>query len=262
MGVYLNPEYFQTIHYYFFCLGIFSLTSAFLFSSFGVLTYLFMVFYVANSAISWYISWFLHGRMQRIFYIKTWKYASVHVVLTLWSAGLAVMMWYLFADIYESFMSSIVMINFFVLFLGAMWYAISRFRFVEKFFEWQDREKMKDARGAVMSFRDSKGLKLVDDDTMNEYEFGKDDRLDHLFLIAKKEKSRGNQVEMADAVRDLEMGMTENRLDELLRKAEKLKKEQMSATDQQLLKTYETLIDGYRKKIVRYQQLFEQKIKK
>jgi len=93
MGVYISPRYLQIIHYYFFALGVVSFVAFVLFWGQGIFPYLFIAFYVAHSAISWYVSWFSHGRMREIYVMNTFRYAGSHIILTVLSGGMMVMFW-------------------------------------------------------------------------------------------------------------------------------------------------------------------------
>ena len=84
MKLYLKPEYFQTIHYYFFSLGVFSLTTALMFTEYSIYTFIFVGFYVAHSAISWYMSWFMHRKMKLVYIIQRSSYIVNHMVLCSW----------------------------------------------------------------------------------------------------------------------------------------------------------------------------------
>ena len=90
MALYVKPEYFQIAHYYFFSLGIFSLTTALIYWGNGIYPIILAAFYVAHSVISWYMSWFIHHRMVDVFIINMKKYSISHLILTVWAGHKAV----------------------------------------------------------------------------------------------------------------------------------------------------------------------------
>jgi len=254
MGIYVKAEYLQIVHYYFFSLGIFSLTSAFLFWDYTIYSYLFVGFYILHSAISWYVSWVMYTRMQEVLIIKSRRYALSHIVLTLWTGGLAVVMWLLFEIEYESMMTSLLMINFFVIFLGGIWYIIGKFKVSEKYFEWQDRGKLDSARRAVMDFRETNKLKVVEDWIVDEYSWGSNESMDRLFIQAKRRRDEGDVRGFAEAARGIEMGLCDERLSDIDRKMSKMRKEEKP--DEKLLKTYQDIAIKYRKEISEYDKHF------
>ncbi len=259
MGFYIGPEYFQTIHYYFFCLGIISFISVFLFWGYGIYSYIFLLFYIVHSAISWYVSWFMYARMRQILIINTMRYAASHVLLTIWSGGLALAFWYMYSAHYEAVLTSFLMINFFATFLGMIWYMLSKFRFMERIFEWQDRKELKKARDMMMAFREEKKVRLVDDELLNGYEWGSDSKIDRLFIQAKRQHEAGERL-FAETIREIEIALCDLRIRYLENKIEEFeKKVALSGTDRRLLNTYRNLIRSYRKKIMDYNRLFYSK---
>ena len=78
-----------------------------------------------------------------------------------------------FAAEYEAIITAFLMVNFFVIFLGMLWYLIGKFKVAERFFDWQDRNKLNIGRDMVMRFREKRGLKLVDDETRRGYRLGR-----------------------------------------------------------------------------------------
>jgi hypothetical protein len=252
MGLYIRPEYFQTVHYYFFCLGIFSLTSSFLFATYNAYSYLFMAFYVVNSAIAWYMSWFMHTRMKTIFVIRMGRYAASHVLLTVISGGAAVLMYWIFQIEFEAVMTAFVMINFFVIFLGLMWYAIGTMKIASRFFEWQDRGRLQIGREMAMRYRTKGGLKLVDDETIRDYRWGGSAAIDQLFMQVKIKSEKGE--DFSDAVKEIEMKLSETRIQELEGKVENLKKKVEGKEDEGLLQSYMGVIKSHERSMMDYEK--------
>jgi hypothetical protein len=262
MGLYISPDYFQTIHYYFFCLGIISFTSVFMFWGYGLLSYLFIAFYVAHSAISWYVSWFMYTRMRKIFVINTFRYALSHTVLTIWSGGLSVLLWYISAEYYGTVLTAMLMINFFAVFLGAMWYVLSKLKFIDMFFDWMQSGDLRKAKTIMIDFRKRNKIKLVDDDIIEEYSWGSDTRMDRLFLEAKKQQEEGLDKVLPETIREIEVALTELRIRDLEKSIREMDKAVISETEKQLLKTYHNLIKSYTTKISEYDQVFYSKFPK
>ena len=251
----LKPEYLQTIHYYFFALGMFSLVSAATFSDLSVYSYLFIGFYGTHSAVSWYVSWAMHRSMREVIVINSGRYALSHIVLTVWSAALAVLMWFLFDVNYEYLMFSLISVNFFALFLAGLWLALARMRLLQRFVSWQDRKQLDASREAVAEFRRKAKLYLVDDDMLLGYAWGSDRRIDGLFGDAARLNQAGDRKGFAGKVRELEIAICEMRMREL---EEEIRVLGTPAGDEerQLLKHYQELSVTYRRRIVEYEKEF------
>ncbi len=258
MGFYIKPDYFETIHYYFFSLGIFSLTTSFLFTSYNAYTYIFMTFYIINSAISWYMSWFMHTRMKAVFVIRTGTYAATHVLLTVFSGGSAVFMYAYFQLEFESIVTSFIMINFFVVFLGFMWYILGALRISQKFFDWQEKGKLEIGMSMVMKCREKMGVKLVDDKTLRSYKWGTNPEIDQLFMDVKRKSEKGE--DFTAIVKRLEMKISEIDILELEAKMTKLgSSEKLEDTDKRMMSSYEALIKSHEKNMLEYEKALYKK---
>ena len=257
MGLYIKPDYFQTIHYYFFSLGIFSLTTSFLFTSYNAYSYIFMAFYVVNSGVSWYMSWFMHTRMKAVFVIRTGSYAASHVILTLFSGGMAVGIYWLFEIQFEAIITAFIMINFFVLFMGLMWYILGTLKVTERFLDWQDKNKLEIGKDLVMKLRERKGVKLMDDDALRAYKFGTDPQIDRLFMEAKMKSENGE--DFLETARQIEMRMGELKIGELQGKVENISKGELSTAEKELLSSYRSLIKSHEKGMLEYEKALYKK---
>lgn len=256
MGLYISPDYFQTIHYYFFCLGIISFTSIFMFWGVGIFSYLFIIFYIAHSAISWYVSWFMFIRMRKIYIINTFRYAISHTILTIWSGGLSVLLWYVAAEYFEAVLSTLLMMNFFAVFLGVIWYVLSKWKLIDSFFDWMQSGDLRKGKAVMHDFRKKNRLSLVDDGVIDEYLWGSDNRIDRLFLQAKKQRDEKLEEVIPDTIKDIEIALTELRIRELEKRVSEMEGAAISATEGQLLITYRNLIKSYTHKISNYQDNF------
>ncbi len=263
MGLYLAPEYFQTIHYYFFCLGIISFSSMFMFWSLGIYSYIFVAFYAAHSAIAWYVSLFLFSRVRNVFVVNTWRYVINHVVLIVFSVGVAAGMWYLSYAIsysfFEAVLTSLMEVNFFAIFMGMSWYILSKFRFVERLFDWIRSGDLRKARGIMLEFRKKNGLRLVDEDIVHRYSRGTSGKIDALFMQAKLQHDNKEMNQLPGTMRHIETALAEERIGELEKKIRDIESGTVSGTDRQLVKTYQNLILSYTKKMTDYDEAFKKK---
>ena len=61
MGFYIPASWLQGIHYYYFCIGMFSFASSVMFGAYPGYAMIFVVSYVLNSGVCWYLSWWVPG---------------------------------------------------------------------------------------------------------------------------------------------------------------------------------------------------------
>ncbi len=260
MKLFLRPEHFQTVHYYFFSLGMFSLTIAFMFPLDSVFSFIFISFYTLHSAIAWYMSWFLHRRVKAIYIIQNARYIANHAVLTVISGGLAVAFYYVFSADFEAMMTSIITVNFFVVFLGFMWYAMGAMRVAEKFFEWQEERKLQIGRDMVLRFRKRRMIDLLDEEAIKGYKWGTDSSMDQAFMDVKVKSESG--ADFGDEVKRVELGLSELKISELERKIQNLETGDVSQSDMDLIKTYREAIKTQRRRMMEYEKRFYERFEK
>ncbi|UCD02686.1 MAG: hypothetical protein JSV63_02755 [Candidatus Aenigmatarchaeota archaeon] len=254
MKIYIKPEYFQIIHYYFFSLGMFSLTIAFTVPLSDIYSYLFISFYIIHSAISWYISWFLYKRVSAIYIIHGTIYIFNHVVLTLLSGGSAVFFYYAFRIEFQAMMSSLITINFFIIFAGFIWYFLGLTKVIERFFEWQEGWKLREGRKAVMKFRKKQGLFLTSEDVVKTYKWGTDSTIDSALMSIKRKAGEG--IDFHEDVKALEIKLAKNRMSEMHERIVKLETGEMSESDRDLANSYLRAIKVLEKRIMDYEKRF------
>jgi hypothetical protein len=260
MKLYIRPEHFQTVHYYFFSLGMFSLTIAFMFPLDSLLSLIFMSFYAVHSAIAWYMSWFLYKRVKALYIINSKSYITHHVILTLLSGGLAVAFYCIFAANFEAMMTSVITVNFFVIFLGFLWYLMGAMKIAEKFVDWQEARKLQVGRDMLFRFRKRRMIDLLDDETIKSYKFGTDSTIDQLFMSIKMKSEMGE--DFGDDVREAEVKIAEVKIQQLEGKTQKLERGGASPADMNLIKSYREAIVKEKKRIMDYEKRFYERFKK
>jgi hypothetical protein len=258
MGVYIHPGYLQVVHYYFFCMAVNSFTAAILFYFVPLYSYIFLAFYFIHSAISWHLAWFLHKRLEEIYIINSPRYLIYHFVLTIWSSGLSVILWYIFSYEYHAVVNSLLMINFFLIFLAISWYLLSRVRAVKRLFDWYDARKARVLRNMVLRLRDGIGKKLVPDKEITDYRPGANPAVDRLFFEIKKKRGKRKKDEMFVSLRDLELELWDMKIEQLQERIADLRASEGIA-EHELAETYTKLIDSYTKKRLEYEKYFLKK---
>ncbi|MCD6496590.1 MAG: hypothetical protein J7K54_04935 [Candidatus Aenigmarchaeota archaeon] len=254
MKLYLKPEYFQTIHYYFFSLGVFSLTTALMFTEYSIYTFIFVGFYVAHSAISWYMSWFMHRKMKLVYIIQRSSYIVNHMVLVLVAGLGAVGFGYIFRESYDAVMTSMITLNFFVVFLGIMWYAIGATRIAERFFDWREEGRLSRGRDMLLAFRKKRFLELVSDAAVKGYKWGSDPQIDGLFMDLKMLAGQGR--DFSEKAKEIEIKLAEAEIAGLEKKMANLGD---SEADKSLAESYMNAIKSKRKAIMEYEKAFYRK---
>ena len=258
MGVFISPNQLQIAHYYFFCMAVVSFSSAIIFYFEPLFSYIFLIFYVIHSAISWHIALFLHRRLKEIYVITSMKYFLYHFILTAWSSGLTVVFWNIFRNEFNAMATSLIIINYFLIFISIFWLMLTRIGVVQQLFEWYDSRKASKLSAMVLRLRERIGAKLVMDDDILDYRYGSNEKIDYLLHdikrlhrpwgAAKKEK-------LYLAVRDFELGIWDIKIHNLNEKIGVLQG-RPGISAKELAKTYSGLIESYKKKRMTYEKHF------
>ncbi|MBN2331438.1 MAG: hypothetical protein JXC85_06490 [Candidatus Aenigmarchaeota archaeon] len=258
MGVFISPNQLQIAHYYFFCMAVVSFSSAIIFYFEPLFSYIFLTFYVIHSGISWHIALFLHRRLKEIYVITSMKYFSYHFVLTAWSSCLTIVFWHVFRNEFSAMASSLIIINYFLIFVAIFWLMLARIGFVQQLFEWYDSRKASKLSAMVLRLREKVGAKLVTDDDILDYRYGSDEKIDYLLHDMKRLRrpwGSGGREKLYLSLRDFEIAIWDIKIGRLNGKMDELRsREGISA--QELIKTYARLIESYRKKRMKYEKRF------
>lgn len=255
MGIYISGDYFQIIHYYYFCMGIFSFTAAFIFG-FPYSAY-FILFCVLHSAISWYVSWFMEKKMKKLVIIESGSYILSHILLTVLTAGLTLFLWYYQVLIEGFLINSIIEVNYFIFFMGMIWYIISRFNFMEGVFNYFDTLTFRRAKKLIINKRYDLGLrKLITDARIKSYMPGTDHEIDSALISAWK----GRKSNLKVGIYEFEIKMCESLIEMFNEKIDKImSKPNPNLLDQKTMKGYKRLIMDYEKRAVEYERFFQEK---
>lgn len=252
MGIYIGVEYFQMIHYYYFCMGIFSFTAAVVFGF--PYSILFMVFCILHSVISWYVAWFMQKVMKRFIVIQSSGYMFSHFILTLVVSASTLLLWYYEILIERFLIDAVIQINFFVFFLGLLWYMITRFNVAGEVFEYFDEISLRRAKSLIISKRDELGLgRLISDVRIKSYRPGSDPEIDSMLISVWKERKSS----LPERIHEFEVKMCEKLIENFRNNIEKIKsKPEPTPADLKILKTYERFILEYEKNSMEYEKLF------
>ncbi len=255
MGIYIGTDSFQIVHYYYFCMGMFSFTAAIMFGF--PYSLFFIMFFILHSIISWYVSYFMQKKMNKFIVIQSGSYFISHFILTILTVGFTLILWYYQVFIELFLLESIIFINYFVLFIGILWYALSRIDVVNGLFAYFDSINFKRAKKLVIKKREDLGLKkLVTDAIIDSYEPGSHLEVDSL-IMSIWGKRKGN---IKERIYNLEMKLCTNIIDRYRNKIQKIKsKTAITVADMKLIESYERFIKNYEKEAIKYEELFSKK---
>jgi len=245
------------IHYYYFCMGIFSFTAAIIFGF--PYSIFFIIFCIIHSAISWYVAYFMERKMKKFVVIQSNSYMVSHVLLTFLTAGLTLFLWYYQVFIERFLIDSIIQINYFVFFLGLLWYTMTRFNLVGGLFEYFDSLTLRRAKKLILNKREELGLrKLITDIKIKSYEPGSEPEIDSILISAWRE--RKSNIERN--IYEFETKMCEKVIERFRDRVEKIRsKPDLTLTDQKMIKSYEKFIQDYERTAMGYEEFFSKKFR-
>ncbi|MCK4496930.1 MAG: hypothetical protein KAU24_01960 [Candidatus Aenigmarchaeota archaeon] len=255
MNIYIGVKYFQIIHYYYFCMGIFSFTVAIIF---GFPYYLyFIMFYILHSGISWYVALFMEKKMKKFVVIQSSGYMVSHALLTVLTSGMTLVLWSYNILIEKFLIDSIIYINYYIFFLGLLWYVMTRFDVVSELFAYFDSLTLKRAKKLILNKREKLKLrKLITDIKIKSYEPGSEPEIDSILISTwRKRKSR-----LVRNIYEFETKMCESIIKKFRDRIEKLRSEPVTRlTDQKMIKSYENFIQDYEKTALEYEKFFSKR---
>jgi len=256
MGFYIRPEYFETIHYYYFSLGLFSFMCSVIFGFSAVYSVIFILLYIGLSAFAWYTSWFMQKKMREFVIPNSFAYAATHVFFTFLVGGMTFGIWILGALNEELLITIILYVNYFVFFLAVVWYLIVKFGFVKALFDVYDSRIMKNAKNLVIKTRDSRKdiftRTLVSSDNIKNYRTGSDPEIDELLLNAWRVK---NSQKLLKMIADIEIAFS-NRIVNRLRKwiDQTVSRGVITPRERDTITRYEQAIEQYAKASIEYEK--------
>lgn len=255
MGIYIDVKYFRLVHYYYFCIGIFTFVTAIMLG-FPYIIYL-MALCIINSAISWYVSWFVHKSMKKFVVVSSRGYMLAHIVLTVIMSVMAMLFWFYQLSIGVFLIEWILYINFFSFFMGFIWYLMSRFKLVKQLFDYFSSLNFKRAKNLIISKREDLGLmKLMTDISIKTYEPGDDTEIDSILMAIWKER----EADPRKRIYHFEMKLCERTIERLRKRIREIEsKGYVTAIDKRMVRSYEGFIRDYEKKAVEYEKIFRKK---
>lgn len=258
MGLYVPASWLQAIHYYYFCMGIFSFTGGVVFGAFPNYAALFIVSYVLNSAVCWYLSWWMHKKVKRNIILNYRRYFLNHTILAIASVGAMTLMIYITmsspgAPAIPEFMDFVIGFNFFTFSSAFIWSVALKLDIINRAFSTYNMMSLKNAREFAIKTRGTlKTGVLVPVDRFRSYKPGSDDRIDSMLMeVWESRKKPGLKI----SVMKLEIAMCDNVVSEMLARVQELERlKNSSASDATMVSSYKKLIDKYAKDSFEYEK--------
>ncbi len=251
----------KLIHYYYFAMGIFSVTNAF-FVGFGSLfSILFMAFYGVNLVISMYIATVARRRMRDYIIIQSLGFFLKHVLITVATVGVTTLIWVsnVFQDV--GLLSTMIFVNYLFLFLAGMWYILARTEFTHDLFQFYDTRIFRKSKKFMISIRRMNRTyydrQLVTERDIDTYKFGSIKVVDENILDAWKNKEQGKFV--MECMGRIELSIARFNLEDLQEKVSNLGLRTRDPLLIKELEKYEKRLKEKRKEIMLYEKEFFRK---
>jgi len=268
MGFYIPVSWLQGIHYYFFGIGIFSFASAIIFSQYPSYFILFMVLYIGNSFLSWYMSWWVHKRVKKQIILNYQKYMINHFIVAVVAVSILALLLFLnfarfvtagteqitFSMIIPEFIDSIMIFNYFVFSSAAIWSFALRFDMINKAFSTYNTFTARRARDFAIKKRSEFKLGvLVPVDRFKGYKIGSNEKIDALLMEIWTDRKSPT---LKKSIGKLELAMSETVISELNVRIDNLMRSENPSENRVLVMNYQKLIEKYK----RESQGFEQRL--
>jgi hypothetical protein len=256
MGFYVRPEYLEAIHYYYFSIGIFSLTAAISFGFSAVYSAIFVLLYIGQSSFGWYLSWIMQKKMKEVVVITSWKYAGQHVFLTFFVGAITLFLWFVNAFNEQRLVEFVLYINYFIFFIAVLWLLILRFGLVKTLLDIYDSRIIESAKNLVVKTKEMRSdifkRSIISNNSIMNYEVGTNTDIDELLMNAWREKGtdmlfkRISQIEIAFCT------MTVDRLRRWI--TQTTSKGTVTPRERTIITSYEQAIEQYEKASVEYEK--------
>jgi hypothetical protein len=268
MGFYVPVSWLQAIHYYYFCIGIFSFASSIVFLSFPSYALLFIVSYALNSAVCWYLSWWVHKMVKQNLILNYRRYMLNHMILAVASVGVLALLVYMnFQGIFTAsatqrqlsirlvipeFMDYVVGFNFFAFFSALMWSAALRLDVINKAFSTYNSMTLSRAKSLAAKLRKKMNTgTLVPADRFTSYKPGSSDRVDSILMDIWECRKSPRKPDMMK----LELAICENLITEMSERVRAIGHSTgVNERDIVLISNYQELMKRYSKDFYEYER--------
>lgn len=246
----------QIIHYYYFAMGIFSLTNAIFVGFESFFSLIFLGFYGANSAVAWYLAMVARKRMRTYVVVQSMGFAVRHVIVTLLAVLATSLIWVTDIIPDTGLLNSLLMVNYFVMFLAGMWYVIARTDLTKGAFQIYDNHVFRKSKKLIIRMRHAYhnffGRQLVTEHELQDYSFGLIREADENFMNAWK--NRKNLQYVLECMGRIEIALARSSLARLNESIGDLKREPPSKYNEKLIAQSEKEADDEERSIIEYEK--------
>lgn len=190
----ITVPHLKLIHYFYFAMGIFGLTSVFFVELDSMLALVFAGFYVSNSVVSWFMAYVARKKMSQFVVVESPGFFIRHFLLTVFTVLVTAMIWIYGINLDIQILNNFLMANYFVLFIAGMWYAISRADFAKELFTIYDNYVFRKAKDLIIRLKEKYssffGRSLVEKENIRNYGFGTIKEVDDNLISAWKNRKK------------------------------------------------------------------------
>lgn len=278
MRFYIPVSWLQAIHYYYFAIGIFSFASAIVFLQFPEYAIFFIVSYILNTGMCFYLSWWVHKRVSKDVIFDYRKYIRNHLLIAVITVGLLAAMMYLnfarelsvidietrtrvtFNMIVPEFVDIIIGFNYFTFFMALTWSIALKFDFFSKVFSTYNRITLQRAKEYASLMRKKLGTGwLITSEKFKSYRIGQDNRIDAILMeVWNYRKSHTLKISMMK----LELAFCDYMIADMTRRVSVVSKRHLTEGERKLVENYQKTIDKYAKNSYVYRKRTEQEEEK
>ena len=251
----------QAIHYYYFCMGIFSLASAFFLGFETLFSVIFLGFYASNSLVAWYVAHVSRKRMKDYVVVQSKGFAINHVISTVLTVLAATGIWSsgLIPDV--GMLNTLIMVNYMVMFLAGMWYVITRTDLTKGILQLYDNRVFSRSKKFIIRVREAHwkhfGRHLVPDRVFSGYKYGSVKEVDENMISAWKNKSKTQYV--LECLARIEMALARKGMAKLKEQLNDLKRSPPSPYNNKLIRETEAELATEQSSLLAYEKQYYQK---
>ena len=251
----------QFIHYYYFAMGIFSLSNAFFIGFGSPFSLIFLAFYGTNSAVAWYMSMVTRKRMKTYVVIQSLGFAIRHVIVTVVTVLATAMVWASGVIPDVGLLNTLLMVNYFVMFMAGMWYVITRTDLTRGLFQIYDDRIFRKSKKFIIKMRYAYhnffGRQLITEHEIRDYKFGIIKEADENFVSAWKNRKKLQYV--LECMGRIEIALARYALSILKETIDDLRREPPSEQNIRLIKQSENEARDEEHDIMEYEKEFYRK---
>jgi hypothetical protein len=250
----------KLIHYYYFAMAIFGVVNAFFVGFDSLFSQVFLVFYILNSGVSWYIANVARKKMKDYVVIQSLRFFLNHVIITVLTVGVTLVIWISGVLTDVNLLKTLMTANYFALFLAGLWYAFSRTDFAKELFTVYDSYLFKKCKEFIIKIKDRYrnffGGEIVSDEDIKRYKYGTNTEVDTNLVSAYQNRSKIQYV--LECLGRIELSLARSAIDYLKERIGVLKISNDPANERLIQRAEKMLIQKERN-IVDYEKAFYSK---